>query len=78
MENQRPRTKMSELRKGQLHIFILRLCIYVATIVIYILSLCGNTWAESQFDVLEGFKFYRLSVGGIFHNYNIQITLMEK
>lgn len=55
MENKRPRTKMSELRKGQLHIFILRLCIYVATIVIFILSLCGNAWAERQFDVLIGF-----------------------
>lgn len=54
----RPRTKMSKLRKGQLHIFILRLCIYVATIVIFILSLCGNQWAEEQFEILKGFNFF--------------------
>ncbi len=54
MENKRPKTKMSKLRKGQLHVFILRLCIYLATIIIFILSLTGNAWAESQFDVLKG------------------------
>ena len=53
------RTKMSKLRKGQMHVFVLRLCIYVASIVLFVLSLCGNEWAIKQFDVLNGFNFFK-------------------
>ena len=56
MGNQK--TKMSKLRKGQFHIFILRLCIYITTVVIFIMSLFKNPWAEQQFEILKGFNFF--------------------
>lgn len=59
MENIREKHKMSKLRKGQLHIFIFRLIIFTSVVVLFILSLFGNAWANKQFEVLIGFNFFK-------------------
>lgn len=51
--------KLSKFRKSQLIVFTFRIILFIATIILFILSLLGNDFAVKQFEILKGFNFFK-------------------
>lgn len=51
--------KLSKMRKCKLILFVGRLIIYIIVNILFVLSLFNNEFAEKQFEILNGFNFFK-------------------
>ena len=53
------KVKLSKFRKSQLIVFIYRILLFIATSILFYLAIKENQFAVKQFEVLEGFNFFK-------------------